>query len=57
MSYRNIKRSEYINSYKKCFICKMTYAVERLIGDVCIRCHYPYLSLAEFIRANPSNIN
>lgn len=57
MSYRRIQvNKDSDNSkekYQKCIGCKDTYNCQNLIGDMCIRCHYPYKSLAEFIRANP----
>lgn len=59
MTYRRIYLAEDENDirkrYIKCESCKLTHNCENLYAGICRRCHYPYISLAEFIINNPNN--
>lgn len=59
MTYRRIHVSDYHDDirerYKRCDICKKTFNAQQLYGNVCNKCHFPYISLSDFIRANPNN--
>lgn len=53
MTYRNFKNADEKNLYKRCIICRNMYNLVYLFNDCCKKCHYPYISLAEFIKNNP----
>lgn len=59
MTYRRIKVCDYHDDirerYKRCHICNRTFNTQVLYGDICIKCHYPYIPLAQFLKANPNN--
>lgn len=59
MTYRRIMVSKYHDDlrerYKKCDECKKIFNAQEIHGLMCTKCHSPYISLAEFIRANPND--
>lgn len=59
MTYRRIYICPYHDDirerYKKCESCHKTFNSQVLYNNICNKCHYPYISLSQFIRANPNN--
>lgn len=58
MTYRRIfisrDNDDIRRRFERCETCRLTYNSENLFGGICRKCHYPYISLSEFIKNNPN---